>query len=751
VNGTVIDVHALGPQRLVWEEDDFELGWYLQTLRRHGILIFAIFAFAEVLTGIVLFTRTPLYTATSTIMVERQAPQVLASAGTSDQPEAAGVDTFYRTQYEILKSRTLAATVIRDLGLEKNRYFNESLSKPSVVKVIFSWIASFIPAPASPLHDRNNQLGVPSEIIDTYLRGLTIRPEYDTRLIIIAFTSPDPALAAQIANAHVRAYILQGYQRHTQSSEEAQRFLEGKLVELEGRTEKSEADLNEYRRERGILSLSLDNKDEIVSQRLMQLNHDLVDAEAERIALEADVKTIQNQDYDALPAVVNSALIQNLKAQSTALQGQYASLASQFTPDFPKVAQLQAQLKEVKTRERQEINEVVNSIKSKYASALNRENELRQDFEREKAYAMSLKDASLKDVILVREVDTNRALYQSVLERIKVLGVASESQITNISVIDPAETPLSPSSPRKKLGLALSGFLGLLFGVATALIIAGGENTFKTPEDVQRHLGLPNLGTVLHLPSPNRQRALTVRRLLPLKSNNNADSEIATPAKQPSTRQSFAAATEAYRAVRTGILLSRAEKPPKTILFSSAIVGEGKSLTAINTAIVFAQMLDRVLLIDADLRRPRCHEILKCNGQSGLTEVLTGSEQLEKAVQPTSVQGLYLLSAGGLPPNPTELLGSKKMVETLAIAASSYQHVLIDSAPLLPVSDSVILSTLVDGVVLVVAAQTAKSIVRDGCSRLAHVGARVLGVVLNNVDGYKQFYYNYNSYNTHAA
>lgn len=737
---TVMDMYALDGQHPYGEEDDSELSRYWDTICRHWRLIAAIFLIAELITGVVLLTRTPLYTAVSTIMVERQAPQVLVSTGTSEQPEVSGVDTFYLTQYQILQSRSIAAKVVLDLGLVNNRYLNRPASKPGLLKVSLSWVASLV-SPRQPFLRPSEPLGVPGHIIDAYLKGLTIRPQYSTRLVDIAFTSPDPSLSALIVNAHVRAFILQGYQRHAQSSEQAQRFLQHELIDLEKRIEKSEAELNQYRRERGLLNLSLDDKDEIVSQRLLQLNRDLIDAQAERIGLQADVQTIRDNDYDALPAVVNSTLIQNLKAQYTTLQGQYASLANQFTPDFPRVAQLRAQLAEVKRREQQEINEVVNSIKSKYQSAVNRENELRQDFEQEKANAMSLKDASLKDVILAREVDTNRALYQSVLERMKVLGVAGESQVTNISVIDPAETPLTPSSPKKKLSMVLSGFLSLLVGIAAAFFMERTDNTFKTSEEVQRYLGLPNLATVLHLPSAN-QGSLTARSFFPPRlKNGNGAANNATMVIQPSTRPSFAAASEAYRAVRTSILLSRSEKPPKTILFSSATAGEGKSLTAINCAIVFAQMLDRVLLIDGDLRRPRCHEILKHSDKPGLTEVLTGSAALEAAIQPTTVNGLYFLAAGGLPPNPTELLGSEKMAEILVNAASSYQHVIIDSAPLLPVSDSVILATMVDGVVIVVGAQTAKSLVRGACSRLALVGAKMIGAVLNNIDRYDQSYY----------
>jgi capsular exopolysaccharide synthesis family protein len=291
--------------------------------------------------------------------------------------------------------------------------------------------------------------------------------------------------------------------------------------------------------------------------------------------------------------------------------------------------------------------------------------------------------------------------------------------------------------------LILSGFLGLLIGLAAAFIMEGADKGLKTAEDVQRYLRLPNLATVLRFSGPNEKgrlpRELSSLRWSPaaqqLPANGNSPDGV-LPA-----RSLFGAASEAYRAVRTGILLSRSEKPPKTIVFTSATAGEGKSITALNTAIAFANMLDKVLLIDADLRRPRCHELLDRQGHPGLAEVLSGLHELDEVIQPTNVRGLFLLSAGLTPPNPSELLGSKKMRETLIAAGASFEHVLIDSAPVLPVSDTVVLSTLADGVVLVAGSQTARQLARDACSRLAYVGAKIIGVVLNNVNPDHQRYY----------
>ena len=672
-----------------------------------------------------------------------RSPDLLESKVHGEDAEPEFADTFYKTQYELLKSRSLAAHVILDLALDKNPFFTGIRQQQTIFGSFFAWIGSRLASqPRASASRAEKILSVAPYNIDLYLQQLTIRARPSTRLVSVAFSSPDPALAAEVTNAHVRAFIRSGYEQHAQSDADAQRFLEGKLDELESRIEKSEAALNKYRQERGILAFSLDDKDQMISARMAELNRDLVQAEAERIALEADVQTIKSSNYDALPAVVESHLIQQLKEESSKLEGEYASLSNQFTPDYPPVAQLRAQLREVRQQERDEIAKVVESIQAKYRSAFERENELRTSFEQEKAHVMSLKDASLQDVILAREVDTNRTLYQSVLERIKILGLASESQVTNISVVDPAEMPISPSSPKKKLTLVFSGFLSLLIGIGVIYVKEASDSGLKTSDQAQDYLQFPTLATVLHISNPSAPELPAKELLLRgFDGKHDHDKVRALP-----SQGMFAAAAESYRAVRTGILMSRSEKPPQTILFTSGAAGEGKSLTAVNSAVVFAQVLDRVLLIDADLRRPMCHDILGCDPHPGLTETLTGLVDLDDAIQPTGVKGLFLLSAGLTPPNPSELLASKRMREILESLAHSFEYVLIDSAPILPVSDSVVLSALVDGVIIIANAKTPKTLVREGCARLTSVGGKILGVVLNDADPNQRSYAPYYRY-----
>jgi len=707
------------------------------TMRTHLRLIVGVVASVELLTLCALLKMTPTYTGVSTILINRETPGVFDDKAEQLDPDSSA---FYKTQYAILKSRSLAAAVVTQLGLAKNPYFVKTIVPRQTLWGSLRTL--FAQKERSAGESGQTGPGVRPEIIEAYLKDLTIRPESDTRLTKIMFTTPDPVLSAKVANAHVQAFILKGYRLHLQNGSVAQHFLEGELANLEQRLEQSQAALNNYRRQRGIVAFSLDDQNPLISQRMTDMARGLVQAQEARIALQADYETINSNDYEAVPAVVSSVLIQRLKLESSRLEGQYAGLADQFTPDYPPVAQKRAQLLEVRARERQEVERIVESIKIKYQVALQREDKVRKNLELEKASVLALKDASLRDAILAREVETNRELYKDVLERIKSLGVASEARITNVSIVDSAETPDIASSPKKALTLILAGLLAALSGIGTAFVMEGADRGFKDAVEVAHYLGTPNLATVFSF--TNRNKGNHYQNEIPALEcfAPGNKSEVTTGiAAETAIISSYAAASEAYRTIRTAILLSKSEESPKTILFTSGTVGEGKSVTAINTAVAFAQLADQVLVIDADLRRPRCHEIFAQEDRPGLVDVLNGRVELAQAIQPTAIEGLHLLSAGSPPSNPSEMLASSKMPEILATVKISYNYVLIDSAPILPVTDSVMLAPLVDGVVLVTGRKAAKRAVREAYARLVQAGAKVLGSVLNNVDRRHQHYY----------
>ncbi|MCI0655792.1 MAG: hypothetical protein L0170_01830, partial [Acidobacteria bacterium] len=373
---------------------------------------------------------------------------------------------------------------------------------------------------------------------------LDIRPIQQTRLVKIAFNTPDPELSARLANAHAQAYIRQRAELHSRVNDEARRFLEEQRGELKRRLEKSEAVLNRYRRDREILSLN--EKENTVIERLVDLNKRLTEAEAERITLEAQVRLIRNRDYNSLPAVINSALIGQLKQQLTHLEGEYASLSRQLKASHPRMEQMRAQIAESRGRLRQEIHSVVEGSESAYLAAKAKEQELRAKLEQQKAAAHALKDAAVDYAILAREVDTNRQLYENVLQRMKETGVAADLRASNVFPIGKAIPPHRPSTRLNRQSLLLSALVGLMGGVGLAFLCEYLDNTFKTPKEVQRYLRLPNLGVIPDFVSGNGCRYIP-RKLpytplqLPGPLSSGKESRLA-PAYH-----SFGVVTEAYR------------------------------------------------------------------------------------------------------------------------------------------------------------------------------------------------------------
>lgn len=761
---------------------------YSRVIGKHWRFITVIFFLAVTLTAIVVFWTTPIYTAQSTIMIERQAPQVLEirQPGT-EEAEGSNNDDFYDTQYKILQSRSLIARAIIDLRLRENPLFRPRSDSGTSAQSAAGFREY---ANASGLRNKGGpsaESAVSPQVIDAYLARLSIKPEPRTKLITVAFSSPDPLLSARIVNNHIRAYITRGTELRAQASENAEQFLKEKLVELETSVEQSEAALNNYRRERGIVAGSSDDKSRVVMERLIDLNKALTAAEADRIKLDAEAHLLRTRDK-SLPAILDEPVIQSLKQEQARVEEEYVSLATEYKPNYPPLADVTSKLHQIRARLDQETQRLVAGVQWSYTAAAARENELRQEIEEEKKRALSMNDASLQDAILARELDTKRELYKNVLARMSQMAMAAGISASNVSVVDEAEVPESPSSPKKLATFGLVGLLALFCGVSGAFFVERSDDSFKDPNEVEYFLGVPSLGlvpdfrkleradygSIRNLPSrfsnallshfegataissrrdmytqkytrifANMERAGFTMDASAAESSGPRSSDSIARRRNPiaGNAASFAAASEAYRAIRIGILLSRPETHPKTILVTSGASKEGKTVTAINIAMAFAEMGSKVLLIDADLRRSRCHEVLGIGKRPGLTEVLTGSGTVEEFVTSTTVDSLWCLTAGSRPPNPGELLGSTKMADTLRRVGDNYDFIIIDSAPVMPVTDTLLLTTVADGVLLVVGPCTSKELVRNVCMRLFQLRTNILGVVLNQTEATKHYYY----------
>jgi capsular exopolysaccharide synthesis family protein len=589
-------------------------------------------------------------------------------------------------------------------------------------------------------------LGVKPEIIDTYLNKLDIQPLLGTRLDVISFSSPDPALSARVANTHVREYIQRGMELNTQAGKNAQQFLATQLIAMRQRVEQAEAALNSYRRDRGIVAFSLDDKNKIMTQRLQELNGELSKAEVQNITLQAQIMLIEQGDYDSLPAVVNSTLIQNLKLDVARLAAQYAGLENRYQPDYHPLADLGAKLKEARGRLNHETMLTVASVKADYQASKQRTAEIQNEANQAKAEALAINDESLKDAILAREVSTANQMYRGLLNRYNELGIMSQTPSSNVSVVDWASVPTHASSPRALRDICFVTLLALFGAVGLAFLVEYLDASLKSPQEIERYLQLACLGWIPEFTSRTVRGYGDGRGRLLRHEASPASGPVngALPSRTESLReQPQSLVEEAYRTLRTTLLFSCGDGPRKTILITSAAAGEGKTTTALNVAIALAQRGSKVLLMDSDLYRGHCNELLGVENGAGLSDVLLRDRPPEDVIRPTAIEGLLLLTSGAHIADSRDLLASERMNELVAHLSRSYDFIVIDSPAVMPVADSVILAAFADVVLIVTGASTPKYIIAEACTRLRQVGANLIGAVPNRVTLASHTYYGY--------
>ncbi len=705
-------------------EEEFELRDLAMIWARRKLGMVALFLGSIALAALYALGTTPLYTAKTVLLIERQAPRVMSHERLLSQPQESMNDTFFETQFQMLRSRSLAAEIIRDHGLEEDEAFRGDL-EPGLLDRVRARISALLPN--TPTARPGTEGEIDPSALDHYLEeALEIEPLSGSRLVQVRLTSRDPGLSARIANAHAQAFIRRGLMLHEQIGEQATEYLGDRIDELRRRLEASEVALNAYRRDHEIVSL--DDKENVIVERLNDLTDQLTQAESRRVELEAQVRLVRDRSYDSLPDVIANELVWELKQELASVEAETAyhetggrTLSDVLSPQQSTLAKLRARSRELRAHLARETDSIVQGIESRYLAAVAAETEVRAKLEAQKEAAFALKDASIGYVVLEREAAANREIYESALQRTKEIAISSNARTSNVFVVDAAVPPEKPSRPRRALTLVLGGFMGFSLAMAWALAAELVDGRVRDPRQLQRLLQLPNLGAVpVIVRAGSRRLGATAR--------SQGSSEVVV------SQSPLSIEADAYRSIRTAIVHAGFARPPRTILFTSAIRGEGKTSTTLNTAAAFARTGRRVVVLDADFRRPRCHAALGLDNELGLSDVLAGMCDLDQVIQQTPA-GPDVVTAGRSPVDPIELLGSERMAEVLAGLEKDYGHVLIDSPPLLPVSDAAALSTLVEGVVLVVDhRETPRRAIREAKARLAHAGATMLGVVLNRFD-----------------
>ncbi len=691
---------------------------------KHKWTLLLVIALACAIAAIRTFLSTPIYRSTVILQIDRATPRVVRFENDPEQERMGGDDAIsMRTQQELLKSRSLAERVIDELRLDQHSLGNQPAgavatadrkvagetpeTEQSSVDYLDRLITGYRKM-TSPAVDNSEVLGREA-VVKRFLDSLSVEPVRSSRLVKVHVDNTDPALAARIANSTVQAFIAMGMERRLEASSYAKSFLEDQIKQMKAKLEESERRLNNYAQANQILTL--DDKTSAINQTYTDFASALAKAEQERIKAEA-IAAEMKRNPEASIAVVENKTIQAYKERRAKLQIDYQENLRIYKPDFPKMQQIQAQIAEVDAQIKQEISNVAGSLQAHFEAVAKQEALLKDRVGQTRKQVLSTQDRGIDMNLLKREVDTNRQLYDSLLQRFKELGVSGNVVSNNVSVVDAAEPSLFPYKPNLLANLLVGIVAGILLGAAIVVALEVMDDSIKYPDEVERVLGLPLLGII---PKLNRKRS---------SSNKPVALEV-----HEDPRSTLA---EAYRSVRTALQFSTAEGAPKRLVVTSTTRNEGKSTTSLALAINFAQMGQRVLLIDGDMRNPTVHKLLGIPNDFGLSNLLSSDNRGDKMITPTSIPNLSVLTAGPIPPNPVDLLTGPKLLLLLNItSALGIDYVIVDAPPMLGLADSVVLGNQLQNVLFVVqASSTRKTQIKNALRRLRQGGLVPRGVVL---------------------
>jgi polysaccharide biosynthesis transport protein len=698
---------------------------YLLILRKHQWLILSFLLTVVTIVSIATFRMLPVYIAKATIQIDRENNNILPFQGADSYDSMMDLDNYIETQSKVLTSETLALQTIRNTGLASNPEFS----------------AGGIPSEAIATGSLANQKRPPE--VAAFLASLSVKRIPSSRLMEVSYESTNPVLAARILNAHLDNFKAQNIQSRYEATLEATRFLTSQLNELKLTVKQSEDARINYERQNQIWSV--DDKSNITTQRLADLDKQLTDAQGETLKKQALYEYAKAGDIDAVPEIRADPLLQDLQKKRGDLAVQYSDALNQYGPNFPKVQRLQAQTKEVDDQIARESKGIVLQLESDYREAKQREDLIRQALELQKAETNNMAEKMVQYNILKRESEADKTLYEGLLTKLKEAGIAEGLKSSNIRVVDPAMIPSYPARPAKARNIALAFLIGLVGGIGLALLREYLDNTVKTPDDIESLTRLPSLAVV---PAFGEAGGSKHRMgFFGAASANGHEKRIELVAQHlPKSQMS-----EAFRALRTALLLSQPDHPPQVILVTSALPREGKTTAAANLAVTLAQLGDKTVLVDADLRKPGVGRLLNLGSgkYAGLSSYLAGVSTLDLVTVPhPAIPNLAAIPTGPLPPNPADLLSSHKLADAIVELRSKYKFVVIDSPPIMAATDAVILSVQADGVLLVVrSGETPKEAFTRTCDLLTSVKSRMLGVVLNAVDASApDYYYSYRYY-----
>jgi capsular exopolysaccharide synthesis family protein len=729
------------------QDDDsaLTLSDLLGMVLKHKWTLLMVVLVTTTIAGINTFLQRPTYRATAVLQIDRAPARIVDFKSGDVDMEQASVDEYLglKTQYELLRSRSLAERVIDDLQLDRSRApaakaqtsADTEAAQPAQARAssegFIGRIVSGYRKLSTPATTDPETLGREA-VVGAFLGALAVEPVQNSRLVRLSIDNADPALAARIANTTAQTFVSLGQERRIESSGYAKTFLEDQIKQMKARLEDSERRLNQYAQQKQILTL--DEKTSAINQTYQDYAAALAKAEQERIKAEALYEEGRANPEHLLQTLENHTLA-TFKEQRGKLELEYQQNLRTFKPEYPKMQQLKAQIEEIDGQIKRELATMLGGVKAQYAAAAAQENLLRERLSQTRKQVLTTQDNSIDFNLLKREVDTNRQLYDSLLERLKQVNISSNLTTNNISIVDTAAVPLFPYKPNLQANLISGLGIGLFLGLCLVFLLEYLDDSIRFPEMVERVLGVPLMGVV------------------PVGDKKRSDANAIALEVHTDPRSSMA---EAYRSIRTALQFSTSHGAPRRLLVTSTTRDEGKSTTALALAINFAQMGHHVLLVDGDMRNPSVHKMLGISNDLGLSNLLSDDTRGETLIQPTVVPNLSVLTAGPPPPNPVDLLMGPRLMQLLDKAASvGMSHVIVDGPPILGIADSIVLGNQIQDTLFIVrAGSTRKANIRDALRRLRLSGVSPRGAVLTfaparALQGYGA-YYGYGT-DAHAA
>jgi capsular exopolysaccharide synthesis family protein len=707
---------------------------YWRVLKRRRWVGAAFFAVVVALVTAYAFLATPVYQGAVQLLMATEGTQVLDFTQGQAVVQRRDPTEYFNTQKEIMTSRLFIDQLARKLQLDKNPYFIEQKARmladrSSGIHAVGKAITGLFPQRGKPLQSAASPSLVTEldpEITDIILENLSSETPKQSNVFLLKYTATDPVVAASVANGIADALIEYNLRLRVKPYQEAAEWLSARLLESKSKVEESEKQLQRYREGKGVVSF--ESKESVLTQQLQQLVTELVQTENRK--QEAEIRYNQllsvintPERLATVPEIMNNVVVQGLRKDELDLKRQLSELSEKFGAKHPQIIRLNSQLDSVQKSIVAEARKMLDTSKTEFEIAKNRELSLRQTMEQQKQEVLDLSRKAIDFNVIAGESASNRQFYDLLLKKLQEASLSSGINASTLQIVDLAVAPDEPLRPRRGMLLALAIFLGGFGGVFFALFVEYMDSTIRSAEDVEKFLKLPFLEVVPLTREKEKEGALFL--------SGNPTTVVA----------------EAFRTIRTGVLLSMVDAPQQVLLVTSSIPNEGKTTVSANLALALAQSGERVLVVDADLRRHNLHKEFGFDPEPGLTNLLQAPKTPDAIRKSGEHPNLYVLTGGTLAPNPSELLGSQRMREFLDFARGRFDRIILDAPPLRVFSDSLVLSQLSDGAILVVwGGATPRPLVQQSAESLRGVKANILGVVLNKIDVNRQDEYNSHYY-----